>query len=913
MTAKNSRAATDSSHSNQHLSGRHAAEEHAKLVETQQQQLRVTLASIGDGVVTTDAQGKITLLNPVAEALTGWTNDEAAGQPLAKVFQIINEVTRQTAEDPVGRVIATGHIVGLANHTVLIARDGTERAIDDSAAPIRDQHGNVSGVVLVFRDVTEKRQADRTARFLASIVECSDDAIIGKDMNGVITSWNQGAQKIFGYSAAEAIGRPIAMLAPPDRADEMTRILNRIRRGERVDHFDTVRCRKDGEHVPISLTVSPIRNDEGLIIGASKICRDISERKRAEEALREEKARLHATLIGIGDAVIVTDADCRITMMNPVAQTLTGWDDQGLNRPLDEVFSIVNEHTRQRVENPVDRVMREGTIVGLANHTVLIARDGTERPIDDSAAPVRDKAGHVVGVVLVFRDVTERRRADEALRRTTEQLQIVTESMAALVTRCSRDLKYLWVSRPYANWMGRQPEEIVGRPISDIVGEEAFEQLRPHFERVLAGETIRYEERISFRGIGPRWINATYAPTFSAMGMIDGWVAVVNDIDDRKRMDEELQNADRRKDEFLAILAHELRNPLAPISNAIELLRYEHDSGITEQARSVMERQVGHLVRLVDDLLDTSRITRGKLELRKERVELASVILSAEEAALPHIKSQSHEFTLTLPPDPIDLDADPIRLSQAFANLLNNAAKFTEKGGRIRLSAERQGREVVVSVRDTGIGIAQENLHTIFNMFSQVHPALKRAHGGLGIGLTLVRGLIELHGGTVEARSDGIGQGSEFIVRLPVLDASIPAEKKEAAKDAGMKSARKLRILVVDDNQDAATSLVLMVQTMMGHETMTAFDGLEAIQAVSTYRPDVVLLDIGLPKRNGYEVACHIREQSWGKKIVLVAITGWGQVDDKRRALEAGFNYHLTKPVQVAVLENLLATTVSQL
>jgi CheY-like chemotaxis protein/two-component sensor histidine kinase len=310
-------------------------------------------------------------------------------------------------------------------------------------------------------------------------------------------------------------------------------------------------------------------------------------------------------------------------------------------------------------------------------------------------------------------------------------------------------------------------------------------------------------------------------------------------------------------------------------------------------------------VRLIDDLLDISRITRGKLPLRKEQLELAAVVQSAVETASPLIEARAHEFTLTLPPDPICLDADPIRLAQVFSNVLTNSAKYTEKGGHIWLTAERLGSEVVVSVRDTGIGIAAEHLAHIFEMFAQVAPALERSQGGLGIGLALVRGLVELHGGRVEARSAGPGKGSAFIVHLPTVDRPVlvPQEPLDSEE---LRASPKQRILVVDDNRDAADSMGIMLR-MMGHETNMAYDGLEAVQAAATFRPEVVLLDIGLPKMNGYEAAQHIRKQPWGSGMALIALTGWGQEEDKRRALEAGFDHHLTKPVEAEALEKLLA------
>jgi CheY-like chemotaxis protein/two-component sensor histidine kinase len=319
-----------------------------------------------------------------------------------------------------------------------------------------------------------------------------------------------------------------------------------------------------------------------------------------------------------------------------------------------------------------------------------------------------------------------------------------------------------------------------------------------------------------------------------------------------------------------------------------------------------MGRQLDQMVRLVDDLLDVSRISRGKVRLHKERVELKAVLRSTLEAVAPLIGSQAHELTVSLPPEDVYLDADPTRLAQVVSNLLNNAAKYTEKGGHIGLTAERRGNEAVVAVRDTGIGIAAEHLPRLFEMFSQIAPALERSQCGLGIGLSLVRGLVELHGGTVEARSDGPGTGSEFTVRLPVAPAPLPPEPAQPAEGYRAPGGRKWRILAVDDNRDAADSLALMLRTM-GHETCTAYDGPEAVQAAATFRPEVILLDIGLPKMNGYEAARQVRQQPWGEGMALIALTGWGQEEDKRRGLEAGFDHHLTKPVQAAALEKLLA------
>ena len=370
---------------------------------------------------------------------------------------------------------------------------------------------------------------------------------------------------------------------------------------------------------------------------------------------------------------------------------------------------------------------------------------------------------------------------------------------------------------------------------------------------------------------------------------------------------EALRDADRRKDEFLATLAHELRNPLAPIRNGLQVMKLAGgDPRAGERSRAMMERQVGQMARLVDDLMDLSRISRGKIVLRKTRTPVAVAIRNAVDASRPLIDQQGHELTLDVPDEPIYVDADDTRLTQVFVNLLNNAAKYTDRGGRIRLSAERRGGGVVVSVEDTGVGIPAHMLTRVFDMFSQVDRSLERAQGGLGIGLHIVRGLVEMHGGTVEVHSGGHGAGSAFVVRLPVV-LSVTTDRPEAETAEAATAARR-RVLVVDDNRDGATSLAEML-TVMGNETQTAFDGLEAVAVAEAFRPDVILMDIGMPKLNGYDACRRIREQPWGRDVVIVAQTGWGQDDDRRKSEAAGFNFHLVKPVDPSALEELLART----
>lgn len=403
---------------------------------------------------------------------------------------------------------------------------------------------------------------------------------------------------------------------------------------------------------------------------------------------------------------------------------------------------------------------------------------------------------------------------------------------------------------------------------------------------------------------GSRRIGLIHAnPVHDESGTMIGAVNIIVDITDRKKAEDALREADRRKNEFLATLGHELRNPLASVCNGLHLMRLVNQGGSAQEdeIQTMLERQVGCIVRLVDDLLDLSRISNGKFELRKEPIDISAAVRDAVETSRPLIEERGHELTLLLPPTPVFVDGDRTRLCQVFANLLNNSAKFTEPGGHISLIVEKQGSDVVVTVCDNGVGISPDLLPHIFEMFMQAN----RSQGGLGIGLNLVRRLVEMHGGSVEVHGAESGQGTEFIVRISVI---LSQGRSQRERDGARcnHSSSKYRILVVDDNKVSADALSQLLQ-IQGHDTRTAYDGIKAVEAAATFRPNVMLLDIGLPKLNGYEVARRVRQQPWGEGVVLIAQTGWGQEEDKRRSQEAGCNFHLVKPVDIAALENLLA------
>jgi PAS domain S-box-containing protein len=770
--------------------------------------------------------------------------------------------------------------------------------------------------------------------------------------------------------------------------------------------------------------------------------------RRDEALLQRAERELATALRSIGDAVIATDTSGSVRFMNPIAERLTGWPEASARgRPVAEVFRVIGEDTRSPIESPVRRVLQDGKSVAPSNHALLVSRDGTERAIADSGAPIMDERGQVQGLVLVFRDVSEARRTEQTLRLRDAELQTIHDYARFPIAHCDPHYRYIFVNRAYAERLGLSPEDCVGQYIWDIAGKRAYESVRPYMDEALAGRTAEFEIEIPYeRELGARWMRCIYAPVIAEEGKVSSFVAAVTDITDRKHAEKELQrllaavdaekerltlvlssindevwfadsqgrftlanpsalrefgysdvqgvevdrlansvlvlrpdgsvrpsheapplralagevivgeeeivrtpragelrhrevnaapvrdhsgqiigavaivrditqhkraqaalrDADRRKDEFLATLSHELRNPLAPIRMAAQILALPHVAPQKLQwAQSVIQRQVQHMALLLDDLLDIARITQGKLELKKQTVTLNGVIDAAVEAARPLIDGKNHRLTVILPPAPIDVEADPLRLAQVLSNLLTNAAKYSDPGATIVVRAEARNDALDISVKDQGIGIAPDSLGRVFDMFTQVESSTARSDG-LGIGLALVRGLTELHGGTVEAKSDGLGCGSEFVVRLP-LTVSNPAASHRTPQQRPVPAPRVgHRVLVADDNRDAADSLAMLLE-LSGHDVRVAHDGRTALSLAQVFRPDISLLDIGMPDLSGYEVAQALRRETWGAQIRLIALTGWGQEDDRRRAQEAGFDHHLTKPVDPEMLESVLS------
>ena len=515
-------------------------------------------------------------------------------------------------------------------------------------------------------------------------------------------------------------------------------------------------------------------------------------------------------------------------------------------------------------------------------------------------------------------DITEPKRIEAELRKSEEQLRLITDALPVYILHCDTQFRYKFVNTAYAARFGLTPEALLGKRIADVVGEEAWRTVEEQLNRVLSGEFVQYELRIPYRDIGARFMRSVNVPERDARGTVRGLIGVLIDISEQKQIEEEraqllqqsleqsaqLRAADRRKDEFLAMLSHELRNPLAPMNNAAQLLpRLVRDEPQARQAVEIVQRQVKHMTRLVEDLLDVSRITLGKVTLRKKEADVAQILRAGIELTRPLIDEKRHEMTITLPVEPLVVVGDPARLAQVVGNLLNNAAKYTEEGGTIALSAERQAEQVVIKVKDNGIGIAAELLPHVFDLFTQAERTLDRSQGGLGIGLALVKSLVTMHGGSVEANSDGPGAGSELVVRLPLLMQFATAR---AGHEVEGPTTVARRILVVDDNVDAADSLAMLLR-FEGHEVSVAYHVTAALELARQHRPNIFLLDIGLPGTDGYALARQLRELTELRGARLIAITGYGLTEDRERGKAAGFDHHLVKPVDPEVLRALLS------
>jgi PAS domain S-box-containing protein len=628
--------------------------------------------------------------------------------------------------------------------------------------------------------------AESEERFQHLVEGVEDYAIFLLDPSGTVTTWNRGAEKMKGYAPGEIIGKNFSVFYPRDSAGQAWPGYE-LSVARETGRFSTEgwRLRKDGTQFWASVVISAIRANDGTLRGFLKITRDLTERRLADDALRESEERFRLLVDGVRDyAIFLLDSEGRVGSWNRGAQILKGYS----------------------------------------------------------------------------------------------------------------------------------ASEIIGRHFSTFYTREAILQGKPEWELRMATQHGRVEdEGWRLRKDGTRfWANVVITALSDSEGNPRGFAKVTRDMTERRNL-EALLEVDRQKDQFLAILAHELRNPLAPIRSALQvMMRPGVSLDAAVRAREIAERQLKSMTRLLDDLLDVSRIRQGRIDLRREIVGLSAIVRSAVETSQPLLSDRGHHLTVETPAEEVWIDGDPVRLSQALTNLLNNAAKYTDPGGRIGLTAARTGEQAVIRVHDSGIGIDPVMVPHVFDLFVQADRRTGVSASGVGIGLTLARRLVELHGGRIEVFSAGLGLGSEFVLRLPVADEShLPsagAPRMEGAKSS--RAAQALRVLVVDDNADAADGLALLLD-LQGHRTRVAYDAAGALEAAKEFRPDVAILDIGMPLMDGYELARRLRAAPETEKTILVAMTGWGQEEDLRKATEAGFHHHFVKPSEPDVLEKLLADLAS--
>ena len=1207
--------------------------------DRQKELWQTTLSSIGDAVIATDIDRRVTFMNAEAERLTGWSRAGAFGRGLDEIFVIINQDSREPVPCPVRKVLENGVVVGLANHTILIHRDGSESPIDDSASPIRDDARQLHGVVLVFRDISEKYKSDMALRearaeleirvaqrteelrrekaFLEAVLENIEDGIVACDENGMLTLFNRATKNLHGLPQEPLSPDQWAQhyhLFGPDGKSPLSKgevPLFRALSGEYIKNAEMIVVPLTGEPRTLLASGQPLHDSNSRMLGAVVSMHDITDRRRVEKAtaeivreqeLRRGDERVRDVLESISDGFVLLDSEWRITYMNASAERLNGkrrneflgknyWDVypatvgtaihreflrcaaervpvsfENYYEPWDRWFEIdaspaigntvavyyrditsqkkSREELRQSearnravVETALDCIIaidHNGLITGFnpaaertfgyrreevlgkdLGETIIpheyrhLHREGMRTLLQTGDARILDKRleleairagnerfdceltvtrnpGEPPSFTGFLRDVTEIKRAAKALKDSEERFRLLADTIPNLAWMAQPDGHIFWYNRRWYEYTGTTPEAMEGwgwqsvhdpselpkvlarwelsiktgdpfnmvfpmkgadgqfrpfltlvnpfrdengkilfwfgtntditeqkiseerlalaaeiernrsdlltqvadasRSINAVMSAESITRLLAEEARRILGCKVAVASFVGRDGLESEMRAVSVAPELSefrdsiicpeelaaqvcktnlplrfteaeterispwksnetsqsSAALFRGWLgmplvghggrnlgliqllgkekgdftledqAILSQLAatasvglENARLYDSLRDQDKRKDEFLAILAHELRNPLAPVRTGLEILKVAGTSERAMNARDMMERQLGHMVRLIDDLMDVSRVSRGQMELRPEHTTIRTVVNMALETSMPLIEAAGHRLTVTLPDEPLPILADVTRLAQMLSNLINNAAKYTPSGGEIMITATRESSDLLLQVIDTGVGIPGDMLGKVFDLFTQVGRTLDRSQGGLGIGLSLVRRLVELHGGTVTAQSPGPSLGSTFTVRLPLELKTKRSESNGSSENSSPPNPLLRRVLIVDDNLDGAESLAIFLQ-LSGHQTLTAHTGPDALTAAKEFRPDVVFLDIGLPGMNGYEVAQRLRQDGDLVGCMIVAVTGWGSEDDRKRAREAGFDGHLTKPVDPAAVRKIL-------
>jgi len=757
------------------------------------------------------------------------------------------------------------------------------------------------------REIAERNKTKAERDLYAELAKSSTEFIGICDMEFMPSFINDAGLRLVGLDSLEhGLKMPVKdFFFPEDQAFVMNEFFPAVIKNGRAESEIRLRHFKTGEAVWIIYNVFTLKDSNGKIVGLATVSMNITDRKKTEEALRESQIDLNRA------QAVAHIGSWRMD----VHKNLLEWSDEnyrifGIAKGTPLTYQSFLEAIHPADREIVDKAWKEA-LVGKhydIEHRLIVGKQ--IKWVRELAELEFDEHGSLLGAFGTTEDITDIKSAQEALQHERAFLSQVINAAPSLIFVKDRKGRYILGNEALAQCYGTSPECLTGLTDKDFNAnaDEVAHFLQDDLDVISSRKPkLIPEEKVTCADGTVHWYSTVKIPLLEDDNSCNKLLGVASDISERKRAEEALLLADRRKDEFLAMLAHELRNPLAPIRNAVQLLKMlEPTDPKLAWSRNVIDRQVTHMARLLDDLLDVARIMQGKIRLNKERFELTEIVNNAVETSRPLIESRGQELIISQTTTPQWVEGDRIRLAQVLSNLLNNAAKYTSEGGKITLSVMRQASDAVIEVRDTGIGISPDILPQIFDLFTQADHSLAHAQGGLGIGLTLVRELVEIHGGTVTASSAGIGQGSVFTVRLPAL--SVESSVAEPVPVQSALPMPKFRILVVEDYADAAESLTMLLQAE-GHEVETADCGMKALERAQAFRPQVVLLDIGLPDLDGYEVARRLRAAPETRDAVLIALTGYGQIEDRERSQAAGFNHHLLKPVNYEKLSALLNTS----
>ncbi len=875
------------------------------------------LSSINDFAYIFDKEGRFLFINQALLDLWGLKLEDATGKNffelnypdelaarLQRQIQLVFE-SQQRVTDETPYTSPTG-VVGYYEYIF---------------SPFFGADGSVEFVVGTTRNITERKEAEEKIRLLSErnleILESISDAFFAVDSDWRFTYVNPQAERLLNRKPGDLFGQ----------------VLWDVYLGLIGSEFEQAYLRAAKERVASSVIAYYPDHERWYEVyvypapnGITIYFKDVTERIQLDETLRQAQAeterqrRLYDTILSnMQDLAYVFDLNHRFTYANDILLKMWGktWEEAIGKTCLELGYEPWHAEMHDREIEQV--IASKQPIRGEVPFTGTFGR----RIYDYIFVPIIGANGEVEAVAGTTRDVTERKLTEQALRESEEHLRYTVELNPQTPWTASADGNIESFSERWLDLTGLTEETALGEGWINAPHPDDLSRMQAAWvQAIKTGEPYDIEHRIRLHDGSFRWMRSRAFPRRNQSGEIVRWYGTTEDIHEQKVAQEALKESDRRKDEFLATLAHELRNPLAPIRSGLEIIRrVGEDKAKLEETLDIIERQTNQIVHLVDDLLDISRITQGKIKLRKERIELKTAIKIALETSHGLINEAANELTVSLPDKPIFIEADLTRIAQIFLNILNNAAKYSDPGGRISLTASVAKNEAVIRIKDTGLGIPPEMLSKIFDMFGQIETPDEQGRGGLGIGLSVVKKLVDMHGGRVEAFSEGSGKGSEFVVHLPLAaeqSESLPAQqpsKTDILQTAQMKMpgngndihsqsvAKQQRILVVDDNTDAAEMLETLL-SFEGHKLRTAFDGETGIQVAAEFHPHICLLDIGLPEMNGYELAVRLRELL--PQALLISVSGWGREEDRRRSREAGFDFHLVKPVEFDELLKLI-------